>query len=91
MRALAVALLAALVAVPAVAAAGPSDRHPGFYKFAPASVETCREQHKQSLKVPAKPQRLTELPPAYAVRLSDTQRRHAPGEAEACFKLQPSK
>lgn len=87
MRAFAIPLLAALVALPAIAAAGPPDRHPGFYKFVPAPAEYCREQVRRSEATPRRPQRLTDLPPAYAIRVKGQDRADAEA-AESCARLQ---
>jgi len=74
----------AALAVAAVSAAAMSaDRHPGIYEFAPASPEHCREQAAQQQARPGRPQKLGELPRAYAIRLKDS----APPKQEACVRL----
>jgi len=81
MTSLAAPLLAGLIALPAAQAPANADRHPGFWKFAPAPAEACREQVKRDARKPAGPQRLDQLPAAYAIRLS----------GPACATLTPSK
>lgn len=81
MSSLAAPLLAGLIVLPAAQAPVAADRHPGFWRFGPAPAEACKEQVRRDAAKPVKPQRLTELPPAYAIRLG----------GPACTTLLPSK
>lgn len=59
------------------------DRHDGVYRFTPAPDRYCIEQVRQARSAPAKPQRLGELPAAYAIRLKDD----AKPVSNSCFGL----
>ena len=60
-----------------------SDRHEGVYRFAPAPEKHCIEQVREAQSDPARPRRLKDLPPAYAIRLKDD----AKPLANSCFRL----
>lgn len=81
MSSLTAPLLAGLIVLPPTQAPAAADRHPGFWRFGPAPAEACKEQVRREATKPAMPQRLTELPPAYAIRLG----------GPACMTLIPSK
>ena len=73
---LALLLLIIALAVPAIALGGPSDQHPGVYRFRPERPGECaaRERERQVAPRPVRPQRLGNLPPAFVIRLVDPQR-----------------
>ena len=60
-----------------------ADRHEGFYRFVSAPEKHCIEQIARAQSAPATPQRLGELPAAYAIRLKDD----AKPVANSCFRL----
>ena len=66
------------------ASAGPSDRHEGIYRFADAPERYCIEQVRRAQEAPKRPMKLTELPPAYAVRLKNGQETRS----SPCFRLE---
>ena len=57
------------------------DRHEGVWRFVPAPEQHCIEQVRRAQAAPARPQRLGELPAAYAIRL----RGDAKPVANSCF------
>lgn len=76
--------MSGLIALAAAAVSlGAADRHEGFYRFAPAPEQHCIEQVRRQEAAPSKPQRLGELPAAYAIRLKDD----AKPAANSCFRL----
>jgi hypothetical protein len=71
------------LAAAAVSLAG-ADRHPGVWRFADAPAEQCIEQVRRAQAKPKEPEKLGELPPAYAIRLSSDPNR----SPDHCFQLQ---
>lgn len=62
----------------------PADRHEGMYRFVPAPEPYCIEQIRRAQAAPARPQRLGELPAAYAIRLKNDSK----PAANSCVRLQ---
>jgi len=62
------------VLAPGIGAAGPSDRHPGVYQFAPISGSVCAGKERERRVQPRRErlQKLGDLPPAYVIRLTET-------------------
>ncbi|HYG27401.1 MAG TPA: hypothetical protein VD906_10880 [Caulobacteraceae bacterium] len=61
-----------------------ADRHEGVWRFADAPAQHCIEQVRRAEATPKAPQKLGELPAAYAIRLKNGQElRSSP-----CFRLQ---
>ena len=74
----------ASIALSTPALAGPADRHEGVYRFKDAPERYCIEQVRRARETPKRPMKLTELPPAYAVRLKNGQETRS----SPCFRLE---
>ena len=74
----------ASVALSTPAFAGAADRHEGIYRFKDAPERHCIEQVRRARETPKRPMKLTELPPAYAVRLKNGQETRS----SPCFRLE---
>lgn len=74
----------ASVALSTPALAGPADRHEGIYRFKDVPEQHCIEQVRRAQETPKRPMKLTELPPAYAVRLKNGQETRS----SPCFRLE---
>lgn len=74
-----------VIALAAAAVSTPSaDRHEGVWRFTDAPAQHCIEEVRRAEAKPKRPEKLGELPPAYAIRLNNDANR----VANSCFKLE---